>query len=52
MPADLATFPIGGKESGIALRVGRYGPYVEGPDDEATLRASGPTCPTTCRPTS
>ena len=31
---DLATFPIGGKESGIVLRVGRYGPYLEGPDDE------------------
>src|SRR3546814_15467720 len=33
---ELATFPIGGKESGIQLRVGRYGPYIEqvpGPDD-------------------
>ena len=30
----LATFPIGGPDSGIALRVGRYGPYIEGPDDE------------------
>ncbi len=28
---EMATFPIG---EGIALRVGRYGPYVEGPDDE------------------
>jgi DNA topoisomerase-1 len=31
---DLATFPIGGPDSGIVLRVGRYGPYLEGPDDE------------------
>jgi len=31
---DNATFPIGGPESGIHLRVGRYGPYLEGPDDE------------------
>lgn len=31
---ELATFPIGGPESGIHLRVGRYGPYLEGPDDE------------------
>ncbi|WP_370246960.1 type I DNA topoisomerase [Nocardioides sp.] len=31
---DNATFPIGDGESGIVLRVGRYGPYLEGPDDE------------------
>ncbi|WP_110207442.1 type I DNA topoisomerase [Nocardioides daejeonensis] len=31
---ELATFPIGGSETGIALRVGRYGPYVEGPGDD------------------
>jgi DNA topoisomerase-1 len=31
---ELATFPIGGPDSGIVLRVGRYGPYLEGPDDE------------------
>jgi DNA topoisomerase-1 len=31
---ELATFPIGGPDSGIALRVGKYGPYLEGPDDE------------------
>lgn len=31
---ELATFPIGGPESGIHLRVGRYGPYLEGPDDD------------------
>ncbi|WP_193605842.1 type I DNA topoisomerase [Nocardioides dongkuii] len=31
---ELATFPIGGPDSGINLRVGRYGPYLEGPDEE------------------
>jgi DNA topoisomerase-1 len=31
---ELATFPVGDGESGINLRVGRYGPYLEGPDDE------------------
>ncbi len=31
---ELATFPVGNPESGINLRVGRYGPYLEGPDDE------------------
>jgi len=33
---ELATFPIGGPDSGIALRVGRYGPYLEGPGDDGT----------------
>ncbi|MEP9362553.1 type I DNA topoisomerase [Nocardioides sp. CN2-186] len=31
---ELATFPVGDGSSGINLRVGRYGPYLEGPDDE------------------
>jgi DNA topoisomerase-1 len=31
---ELATFPVGDGQSGINLRVGRYGPYLEGPDDE------------------
>ena len=31
---DNATFPVGDGESGIFLRVGKYGPYLEGPDDE------------------
>ncbi|MGZ4497096.1 MAG: type I DNA topoisomerase [Nocardioides sp.] len=31
---ELATFPVGGPDSGINLRVGRYGPYLEGPDEE------------------
>jgi DNA topoisomerase I len=33
---ELATFPIGGPDSGIVLRVGRYGPYLEGPDDDGS----------------
>ncbi|MFT4262632.1 MAG: type I DNA topoisomerase [Nocardioides sp.] len=31
-----ATFPIGGADSGIRLRVGKFGPYLEGPDDDGT----------------
>ncbi len=31
---ELATFPIGEAADGISLRVGRYGPYLEGPDDD------------------
>ena len=34
----------------VVVRVGRYGP-VPGAD-RATGSRSGPTCPTTCRPTS
>jgi DNA topoisomerase-1 len=33
---ELATFPVGGPDSGINLRVGRYGPYLEGPGDDGT----------------
>ncbi len=33
---ELATFPVGGDDSGVHLRVGKYGPYLEGPDDEGT----------------
>jgi DNA topoisomerase-1 len=32
----LATFPIGDPDDGIALRVGKYGPYLEGPGDDGT----------------
>ena len=44
---ELATFPIGGTDTGIALRVGRYGPYIEGPDPKgdgtgAPVRANVP----------
>ena len=35
---ELATFPIGGPDSGIVLRVGRYGPYLEGPGDDGDDR--------------
>ena len=54
---ELATFPVGGPDSGIVLRVGRYGPYLEGPGPRrvrarATAPPSARTCPTTCRPTS
>ncbi len=31
---EMATFPVGDTDSGIVLRVGRYGPYLEGPDDD------------------
>ncbi|WP_237111688.1 type I DNA topoisomerase [Nocardioides sp. WS12] len=31
---ELATFPVGTAEDGINLRVGKYGPYLEGPDDD------------------
>ncbi|WP_210439584.1 type I DNA topoisomerase [Nocardioides xinjiangensis] len=43
---EMATFPIGEPEDGINLRVGRYGPYVEGPGpdggDAAPVRANVP----------
>ena len=45
---ELATFPVGGPDSGIVLRVGRYGPYLEGPGGEgpdgqaAAVRANVP----------
>ncbi|GAA1477825.1 type I DNA topoisomerase [Nocardioides aestuarii] len=32
---ELATFPIGPAEDGVNLRVGRYGPYLEGTEDSA-----------------
>jgi DNA topoisomerase-1 len=31
---ELATFPVGSEEDGINLRVGKYGPYLEGPGDD------------------
>jgi len=33
---ELATFRVGGPDSGIALRVGKYGPYLEGPGEDGT----------------
>ena len=41
----LATFPVGDPADGIVLRVGRYGPYIEGPEgdaDGAPTRANVP----------
>ena len=38
---ELATFPVGGPESGIVLRVGRYGPYLEGPGPSGDGDAEG-----------
>jgi DNA topoisomerase-1 len=31
---ELATFPVGTEDDGIQLRVGKYGPYLEGPGDD------------------
>ena len=42
---ELATFPIGGPESGIALRVGKFGPYLEGPDEDGTPAAKRANVP-------
>ena len=42
---ELATFPVGGPDSGINLRVGRYGPYLEGPDDEGNPAAKRANVP-------
>jgi len=48
---ELATFPVpysGGQEaekSGIQLRVGKYGPYLEGPDDDGTAFAKRANVP-------
>ena len=42
---ELATFPIGGPDSGVALRVGKYGPYLEGPGDDGTPAAKKANVP-------
>ena len=42
---ELATFPIGGADSGVALRVGKYGPYLEGPGDDGTPAAKKANVP-------
>ena len=42
---ELATFPIGGPDSGIVLRVGRYGPYLEGPGEDGTPAAKRANVP-------
>ena len=38
---ELATFPVGGEETGIVLRVGRYGPYIERPTATGTTGGPG-----------
>jgi DNA topoisomerase I len=38
---ELATFQVGGPDSGIVLRVGRYGPYLEGPAPGSTADGDG-----------
>ena len=42
---ELATFPIGDPEAGISLRVGKYGPYLEGPGDDGTPAAKKANVP-------
>jgi DNA topoisomerase-1 len=42
---ELATFPVGGPDTGIALRVGKYGPYLEGPGDDGTPAAKKANVP-------
>ncbi len=42
---ELATFPIGDPDSGVQLRVGKYGPYLEGPGDDGTAYAKKANVP-------
>jgi DNA topoisomerase-1 len=42
---EIATFPVGGPDSGIRLRVGRYGPYIEGPGDDGAPYAKRANVP-------
>jgi DNA topoisomerase-1 len=42
---ELATFPVGDGDSGIHLRVGKYGPYLEGPGDDGTPAAKRANVP-------
>ena len=49
---ELATFPIGGPDSGIVLRVGRYGPYLEGPGDDGAPAGKRANVPDDLPPTS
>ncbi|GGF49656.1 DNA topoisomerase 1 [Marmoricola endophyticus] len=44
-PKQMATFPVGDEDSGIHLRVGRYGPYVEGPGDDGAAFAKRANVP-------
>ncbi|WP_418061710.1 type I DNA topoisomerase [Pimelobacter simplex] len=42
---ELATFPVGDESDGIHLRVGKYGPYLEGPGDDGTAFAKRANVP-------
>lgn len=42
---ELATFPVGDPEDGIQLRVGKYGPYLEGPGDDGAAFAKRANVP-------
>ncbi|AIY15797.1 type I DNA topoisomerase [Pimelobacter simplex] len=42
---ELATFPVGTEADGIHLRVGKYGPYLEGPGDDGTAFAKRANVP-------
>ncbi|GAA3679103.1 type I DNA topoisomerase [Nocardioides ginsengisoli] len=42
---ELATFPVGTEDDGIQLRVGKYGPYLEGPGDDGTAFAKRANVP-------
>ncbi|TYL49904.1 type I DNA topoisomerase [Nocardioides sp. BGMRC 2183] len=42
---ELATFPVGEEADGIHLRVGKYGPYLEGPGDDGTAFAKRANVP-------
>ncbi len=42
---ELATFPVGTPDDGIQLRVGKYGPYLEGPGDDGTPLAKRANVP-------
>ncbi|UMG94005.1 type I DNA topoisomerase [Nocardioides sp. TF02-7] len=42
---ELSTFPIGEPEDGIHLRVGKFGPYLEGPGDDGEAFAKRANVP-------
>ncbi|MBU2693825.1 type I DNA topoisomerase [Nocardioides sp. WV_118_6] len=42
---ELATFPVGDEDDGIHLRVGKYGPYLEGPGDDGAAFAKRANVP-------
>ena len=46
---EINSIPIGGPDSGLVVRVGRYGPYLQRGDE---IGPSGRRCPRTWHPTS